>query len=409
MTTHFTSRRVAQFALVLLLGLRCLGGADAAESSLRLLEDVHSDRVAEVEKPLEALTESYLAAVEAYKEKKQAEGDLAAALAAEQAIAHVRDGNLPEPVAENEELARLAVVYLEHRIKLRHNLIPQRIAAEREHLAELKTLVSRLTREGRLEAAKTVQEEVVELEAGIESLAVAARAGLPEASRRTPFVNSLGMRFVPAGTPGVFFSIWQTRVQDYKAFAEATGRTIRKPDFPQDPDHPVVNVSWLDAVAFCEWLTEKERQAGRIGPHVKYRLPTDAEWSVAAGLPPEEGATPADKDGKIDDIYPWGSGWPPERGSGNFRPELEVDDFEHTSPVGSFDPNAFGLYDMGANVWEWCEDYYDPALRDKRVRRGGSWATTTDELLLLSARLPMEEHRTWATYGFRVVLDFGKE
>ncbi len=117
------------------------------------------------------------------------------------------------------------------------------------------------------------------------------------------------MKFVPVGT-NVLFSIWETRMQDFEAFVNATGHNAGKgwrdseaaakdyaAGFSQTPLHPVVNVSWNDAVAFCRWLTEKERAAGKLSAGQEFRLPTDAEWSLAVGLPPESGATPEAKDG----------------------------------------------------------------------------------------------------------------
>ena len=59
------------------------------------------------------------------------------------------------------------------------------------------------------------------------------------------------------------------------------------PDFPQDATHPVVRVNWEDATAFCEWLTQKEIAAGQLEEGQRYRLPTDLEWSIGAGLPDE--------------------------------------------------------------------------------------------------------------------------
>jgi hypothetical protein len=86
---------------------------------------------------------------------------------------------------------------------------------------------------------------------------------IANATKEHSWENSLGMKFVPVSGTKVLFSIWDTRVRDYEAFVKATGREWRRPDFKQDPTHPAVNVSWIDAQAFCEWLTEKERTAGK--------------------------------------------------------------------------------------------------------------------------------------------------
>ncbi|MDP9162065.1 MAG: SUMF1/EgtB/PvdO family nonheme iron enzyme, partial [Acidobacteriota bacterium] len=167
------------------------------------------------------------------------------------------------------------------------------------------------------------------------------------------FENSLGMRFVPVPATNVLFSVWDTRVQDYEAFVRATGRDFESPPFPQGPTHPVANVNWDDAKAFCRWLTDKERHEGRLSAEQEYRLPTDSEWSAAVGLINEVGHTPLDKSGKTENTYPWGTQWPPPKGAGNYGAGLQVDEFTFTSPVGSFAANKYGLYDLGGNVWQW--------------------------------------------------------
>src|SRR5262249_1958464 len=97
-------------------------------------------------------------------------------------------------------------------------------------------------------------------------------------SKDTPFINTLGMRFVPvAGLKTVLFSVWETRVQDYEVFQRATGRAWNRPPFPQGANHPAVRISWNDATDFCDWLTAKERQAAKLPGNAKYRLPTDLE------------------------------------------------------------------------------------------------------------------------------------
>jgi hypothetical protein len=218
--------------------------------------------------------------------------------------------------------------------------------------------------------------------------------------------NSLGMKFVPVKGTGVLFSIWDTRVQDYQAFVKATGRAWPKPGFAQGPTHPAVNVSWNDAQAFCAWLTKQGRREGRLPAGQYYRLPTDAEWSVAVGLGEEPGTTPAEKDMKIKEVYPWGRPWPPPRGAGNYNKSLNVDDYEYTSPVGSFAANEFGLYDMGGNVWQWCEDLYQPGSVG-RVLRGASWIFSGPVPLLSSSRYIYDPGLYNGNFGFRCVLAGG--
>ena len=253
--------------------------------------------------------------------------------------------------------------------------------------------------------------------------------------KSAPYVNSLGMKFVPVAGTKVLFSVWETRVQDYGAFAKEANREWPNPDprfplqFQQGPTYPAVNVSWEDAVAFCAWLSKKEGRA--------YRLPTDEEWSVAVGLGKESGRTPEEKSGKVAGGYPWGIEWPPPRGAGNYADATAEkaksggacisgydDGFAYTSPVGSFVGNAFGLHDLGGNVWEWCEDKYKATMNSAEVRkthpflemdktsdgtpyrvvRGGSWLDNQEIKLRSSSRNRGETTFRCIFHGFRCVL-----
>ena len=156
----------------------------------------------------------------------------------------------------------------------------------------------------------------------------------------------------------------------------------RNPGFQQGDDHPVVNVTWNDAVAMCKWLSKVEGKT--------YRLPTEAEWEYAAragtrtqyytGDDPQslvKAANVFDTDAAKN----WAK-WQSYALTGS-------DGFAFTSPAGSFAPNAFGLYDMHGNAWEWIADWHDdryyanspvadpqgPTSGSVRVRRGGSWHT----------------------------------
>jgi formylglycine-generating enzyme required for sulfatase activity len=207
-----------------------------------------------------------------------------------------------------------------------------------------------------------------------------------------------------AGVPA--FSIWDTRVSDYGAYAKANSgidQRWKEPGFEQTADHPVVKLSWDDAQAFCAWLTKKERGEGKIKATQRYRLPTDAEWSVAVGLEGEAGGTPKDKDCKIKGVYPWGTQWPPPKGAGNYGQSLEVDDYKYTSPVGSFKANQHGLFDMAGNVWQWCEDLYDGG-QTSRVLRGASWVVSNPDFLLSSRRGISDPGNRDDLIGFRCVL-----
>jgi formylglycine-generating enzyme required for sulfatase activity len=262
------------------------------------------------------------------------------------------------------------------------------------------------------------------------------------ATKDNPLVNSLGMKFVSVPAAGALFCVWETRVKDFEVFVSATRREMgrsmwvsgrdgwkdragydwRKPGFPQTPNHPVVGVSWKDAAAFCEWLTNKERSEGRIKANHSYRLPTDQEWSAAVGLIEPPGGLPKDKSGSVKDQYPWGRSWPPPKGAGNYagsearngdwKPDWGTidgysDDFPRTAPVGSFAGNDLGLFDLGGNVWEWCEDRFD-SKHDWRVLRGGSWHNYVPTFLLTCCRVNDPPDKRSDNNGFRVVLAEGQ-
>jgi serine/threonine protein kinase len=236
----------------------------------------------------------------------------------------------------------------------------------------------------------------------------------PKSQIDKTMINSLGMKFAPVGD--VLFCIWPVRIQDFEVFAGETnfkGTSWRQPGFKQGPDHPVVNVTWHDAMAFCKWLTEKEQKTGLLAPNQIYRLPTDMEWSKAVGLPLETGKTPEIRDMDVPDVYPWGTQWPPPTGAGNYTGEETGSDvaikgyddgYAWTSPVGSFNANKYGLYDMGGNVWQWCMDWWNGDQRAK-VLRGASWYNGGLRLSLLSScRLQSAPDISTDNYGFRCII-----
>ena len=165
---------------------------------------------------------------------------------------------------------------------------------------------------------------------------------------------------------------------DYEQFDRAH-RAKRAPG--AEDRHPVVYVSYLDAVKFCQWLSTRERR--------KYRLPTEAEWEYAA----------KGNDGRK---FPWGN-YDGRGDLANFADrntvfawsDRDIDDgYPESSPVGAFPLGAspFGIEDMAGNVWEWCLDYYElyrpgpkvnsrgPTGGTKRVHRGGSWKSRFSSL-----------------------------
>jgi formylglycine-generating enzyme required for sulfatase activity len=148
----------------------------------------------------------------------------------------------------------------------------------------------------------------------------------------------------------------------YKKFMDATG--YKAPYYWNDstwnaPNNPVVGVSWYDSKAYADWAGE--------------RLPTEAEWEKSA------------RGGLVGKRYPWGDNITHD--DANYWEKGGKDIWSYTSPVGSFAPNGYGLYDMAGNVWEWCADWWGsnyyatspksnpkgPDSGDYKVFRGGSW------------------------------------
>jgi len=240
-------------------------------------------------------------------------------------------------------------------------------------------------------------------------------------------VNTLGMKFVPVPITGgptdqqrVLFSVWETRVQDYEVFGAETGRGYQPPKYPQGSAHPAVNVRWDEAQAFCAWLTERERAAGKLSKTQLYRLPSDHEWSCAVGIGDREDPTmlPAEKSDKFPDTFPWGDAWTPPKDAGNYSGEEAVghsvfpdqrtlpshrDDIPTSAPVGSFAANRVGLFALGGNAGEWCDDWLD-AKQERRVIRGTTFAIEQRSYLLSSKRSGDLLKTRGNAYGFRCVL-----
>lgn len=235
---------------------------------------------------------------------------------------------------------------------------------------------------------------------------------LDAATKSAPYVNELKMEFVPvpvsngpgAGQP-ILFSRWETRVKDYQAFVKEGGGRWHRVFANQGANYPVSEVSWIEAKAFCDWLTRKEQRSGKLPAGVRYRLPTDHEWSCAIEIGTQEQPerSPQGKDGIVPG-YPWGADWPPPKKAGNLEPSVEVENFETTSPVGSFAANEFGLFDLCGNVWEWCEEWYNPDAQEGRVLRGGSWFDGAEIYLRSSSRYYEKPTGRSDFSGFRCVL-----
>jgi formylglycine-generating enzyme len=186
----------------------------------------------------------------------------------------------------------------------------------------------------------------------------------------------------------------QVTVEEYTRFLEATRRTPpplwNNPDF-SNPRQPVVAVSWFDAVAYCNWLSELTGW--------RYRLPTEAEWERAA------------RGGVEKKLFPWGDEPPASRPSYHNR-------WKNGPECVGQDQNAFGLCEMCENVHEWCSDWFDPYFYSvspdrnprgpedgaRKASRGGSWRHEI-KIARCSARSSIPPEFKYADYGFRIVSD----
>ena len=262
-----------------------------------------------------------------------------------------------------------------------------------------------------------------------------------KATKEQPWVNSVGMKFVPLPGRQILMSVWETRVRDFCVFSEAElalradwqagmaslrqqkadmkkiatqpGDDMRgefatwdAPGFPQTPDDPVCGVDLGDARMFCTWLTWRERNEGRLTTGQRYRLPNYEEWTAAAGR--DESRMPADDRNaqanfagpEVSDIPTW----PAEAAVFERR-----DPYPRTAPVGSFPANSLGLYDMFGNIAEWVDTPKPASAGDSSNIRygvfGGSWSTGLVRRGKQDYHAGVRPGRAQANIGFRIVLD----
>lgn len=366
---------------------------------------------------VEALNAKFAAALTQAGEAAQKAGHLPEVLALDEEKKRLAAGQaLPEKdeASTAESLKRMRAVYREQLKLLQQQRDTAHMAVGISYIAKLKALEVTLTKAGRLDEAR----EVLTLREGLGK--GTAIADLSPPAPRAPVTNSLGMKFVKVPGTGVFFCLHETRRQDYAAYAARSrgvddswkNRKVEGVPVGDKDNHPVVGVNWHDAQAFCVWLSKKEGK--------RYRLPTDKEWSHAVGVGSQESwtpeATPETLNEKMVEHYPWNGTFPPkDRDAGNYADSSFkekypggavipgfTDGFATTAPVMSCKASPLGLFDLGGNVWEWCQDWYNNS-KQQVVMRGGGYDSFNS--LHSSFRMRDAPHFRHNSVGFRVVME----
>ena len=249
------------------------------------------------------------------------------------------------------------------------------------------------------------------------------RLGSPEGEGRRDEHSQLG-KPLDVETPAFALSVHEITWREYNACARARKCEPAKKDESPNGSYPVTNVRWDDAKAFAQWLS------GVTGEN--YRLPSEAEWEYAAEG--GRGEQPYSFDPRSEseclhmnslDVAGWNArlsaGTVSEDKRNSLKPRACDDGYAKTAPVGSYEPNPFGLYDMSGNVWEWVEDCYDKGKPyadgypvngqpyvstpcPTRGYRGGSWLTGGD-LLRSAARGGEQPGERRDFLGFRLARD----
>ncbi|MCB1064149.1 MAG: SUMF1/EgtB/PvdO family nonheme iron enzyme [Verrucomicrobiae bacterium] len=389
-------------------------------------------KLVEINTPLTEFNAKYRGYLEKQKSEYQQQGNLEAMLGVEEELERF-DSALPdgdETVSTFPELKRLQEIYRKQLTARKKQLSPQRLALIADYKKRAADLAANWTREGKIEEAKlalaetkhlaAMEKEIEQAEATGEAMASStAKQGPDKFAGQTAgeeMKNGPGMKlcWIPAGTftmgspedeserqaekeaqvevtlsEGFWMGKYEVTQKEYENIAGINPASFKE----VGKNAPVENVSWEDAIAFCEKLTEQEQKKGKLPKGWAFTLPTEAQWEYAC---------------RAGEKGPFSGGAPDEVAwhKGN--------SVGKTHEVGEMKPNAWGLHDMHGNVREWCLDQFAAELAggenprgpddgSGRIGRGGSWGN--------DARFCRSAYRYWdqAFYrsnvlGFRCVV-----
>ena len=254
------------------------------------------------------------------------------------------------------------------------------------------------------------------------------------------FVNETGYGVGPMKS----FRIKEEKGKGWYASLDEKGETWNKTEFPQNGKHPVTGVNKTDAIAFTKWLTEKDAKEGKLKEGESYRLPRNCEFDVLVGIKPlAKGESAMKRFVEVQQKYKnnlwrdavkagdlsfhWGNYWPATSLDGNFHSQesykaklvelpndaytgvyknFRSDGYAFTAPVGTYNEDKNGLYDIDGNVLEIVEEYGESDdVAKKYFTRGTAWNSNWDwEFFPSNADMRPNDERL-SNIGFRLVLE----